>query len=420
MRDAVPAYVALGGNLGDRHANLAAAVARLRALPGLRVVQVSPFYETAAVGGPADQPDYLNAVVAVEAQLTPERLLDRLLWIEAQLGRARSEINAPRVIDLDLLLYGDVARGSPDPVLPHPRMFGRAFVLRPLADLAPDLVPPTQTKTVAELLAALPDQSVRAAAAAPPRRSQELAGLTAVVTGSTSGIGRAIALTFAAAGADVVVHGRRSEAAAEEVAAEVAMSGQRSACVMADLADPAAHAGFVDRVFDAVGPIDVWVNNAGADTLTGDAAGWPFGQKLRALLAVDVTATVVLSRLAGRRMAERGRGVIINNGWDLAEVGMEGDSGQLFAATKSAVTAFTRSLAKTLAPAVRVNAVAPGWVRTAWGEHAGTDWQSRVERETPLARWGLPEDVAAAALWLASPAASFITGQVIRVNGGAL
>jgi NAD(P)-dependent dehydrogenase (short-subunit alcohol dehydrogenase family) len=99
---------------------------------------------------------------------------------------------------------------------------------------------------------------------------------------------------------------------------------------------------------------------------------------------------------------------------------MEGDSGQLFAASKAAVMAFSKSLALTLAPTVRVNCLAPGWIRTRWGETAPQVWQERVRRETPLERWGQPEDVAAAARWLVSPAASFITGQVIRVNGGAV
>ena len=99
---------------------------------------------------------------------------------------------------------------------------------------------------------------------------------------------------------------------------------------------------------------------------------------------------------------------------------MEGDSGQLFAAIKGAVMCFTRSLALSLAPEVRVNCVAPGWIRTAWGETASATWQERVREETPLRVWGLPEDVAETAVWLASSSARFITGQTIRVNGGAV
>jgi NAD(P)-dependent dehydrogenase (short-subunit alcohol dehydrogenase family) len=107
-------------------------------------------------------------------------------------------------------------------------------------------------------------------------------------------------------------------------------------------------------------------------------------------------------------------------GWDQADTGMEGDSGQLFGAAKAAVMAFTKSLAQTLAPNVRVNCLAPGWIKTAWGETASALWQQRVQRETPLQRWGLPEDIAQTACWLASPAAQFITGQIIRINGGAV
>ena len=136
----------------------------------------------------------------------------------------------------------------------------------------------------------------------------------------------------------------------------------------------------------ADGPIDIWINNAGVDTLTGEAARWTFERKLEALWAVDVQATVFLSRAVGRRMKERGRGRIINIGWDQADTGMEGDSGQLFATAKSAVMAFTKSLALSLAPEVRVNCVAPGWIRTAWGETASQEWQARV----------LPRDAAAA------------------------
>src|SRR5205085_666195 len=155
--------------------------------------------------------------------------------------------------------------------------------------------------------------------------------------------------------------------------------------------------------------------NAGADTLTGAAARWPFERKLQALLAVDVTATILLARDAGARMKAAGGGVIVNVGWDQADTGMEGDSGQLFGATKAAVMAFTKSLALTLAPEVRVNCLAPGWIRTGWGEGASGRWHERVRRETPLARWGTPADVARAARWLVSPEASFITGQVIRL-----
>ena len=159
--------------------------------------------------------------------------------------------------------------------------------------------------------------------------------------------------------------------------------------------------------------------NAGVDLLTGDSAKLEFADKLQRLYEVDVRSTLLLSRLVGQRMAAAGGGVILNIGWDQAERGMEGDSGELFAAAKGAIMGFTRSLAVSLAPSVRVNCIAPGWIRTKWGDGANDAWQQRVLRETPLKRWGTPEDVAVVARFLASREASYLTGQVIYVNGGA-
>jgi NAD(P)-dependent dehydrogenase (short-subunit alcohol dehydrogenase family) len=190
--------------------------------------------------------------------------------------------------------------------------------------------------------------------------------------------------------------------------------------LLADLANPAACDWLVQEAWAAWGRLDVFVQNAGADLVTGDAADWPFETKWEALVAVDVTATIRLCRNIGERMKGGRGGVILTMGWDQAETGFDGESGLLFGPAKGAVMAFTRSLARFLAPNVRVNCLAPGWIKTAWGETASDKWQQRVAAETPLKRWGLPEDVAAVARWLASPAAAFITGQIVRVNGGAV
>jgi 3-oxoacyl-[acyl-carrier protein] reductase len=248
----------------------------------------------------------------------------------------------------------------------------------------------------------------------------DLSGRTAVVTGSSSGIGRAIALELARAGADVVVHCRRTLSAAEAVAGEIRALGRRSHVLTADLADEASLAPFTEAAWNAFGHADVWVNNAGADLLTGEETRLGFAEKLDRLWEVDIRSVLLLSRLAGERMSQAGSGVILNIGWDQADRGMEGASGELFAASKNAVMGFSRSLAVSLAPHVRVNCISPGWIRTAWGETASAVWQERVKRETPLARWGTPEDVAKLARFLVSDDASFMTGQVIRVNGGAV
>lgn len=238
----------------------------------------------------------------------------------------------------------------------------------------------------------------------------------AVVTGSTRGIGKAIALELASAGANVVVQGRNRQAA-DEVSAEIRELKRKSRVHVTDLASADARMLLVEHLWREQ-PIDIWVNNAGVDVLTGEGADWPFGEKLQRLWEVDVLGTVELSRAVGARMKERGQGTIINIGWDQAETGMEGESGEMFAVIKGGIMNFTRSLAKSLAPAVRVNCIAPGWIRTAWGEEAPDYWQERAKGESLLGRWGEVEDIAHVARFLASDAASFVNGQIIAVNGG--
>lgn len=255
----------------------------------------------------------------------------------------------------------------------------------------------------------------------PPISPYDLAGQTAVVTGSSSGVGRAIALELASAGANVVVHARHSAVAAKRVAAEIRKLGRESLVVMFDLADPENHERLVELAWNWRGGVQVWVNNAGADVLTGEAAAWTFERKLEQLWRVDVTATMRLSRLVGARMLQCSQdpaGVILNMGWDQAEHGMAGESGEMFAAVKGAVMAFSKSLARSLAPRVRVNCLAPGWIKTAWGEKASEYWQDRAKGESLLQRWGTPEDVARVARFLASPAGGFVTGLVVPINGG--
>lgn len=145
-------YIALGSNLGDRAAYLQTALDRLRAT--VQVTAVSPVYETDPVGY-AEQGPFLNAVVAGTTTRDPQALLGELLRIERALGRARSFPNAPRTIDLDLLGYDALALATPALTVPHPRLRERAFVLAPLADIAPGLVLPGMGDTAAALLAAL-------------------------------------------------------------------------------------------------------------------------------------------------------------------------------------------------------------------------------------------------------------------------
>lgn len=151
------AYVGLGANLGDPVAALRMAARRLAVLPIGSPICASSVYVSAPVD--ADGPDFYNAVVAFNTTLPPEQLLDHLLAIEQAHGRERPFRNAPRTLDLDLLLYGDLQLHTDRLTLPHPRMHQRAFVLAPLADLAPDLVIPVHG-SVATLLARVVDQRI--------------------------------------------------------------------------------------------------------------------------------------------------------------------------------------------------------------------------------------------------------------------
>ena len=242
----------------------------------------------------------------------------------------------------------------------------------------------------------------------------------AIVVGASSGIGRTTALQLAQAGWEVLVHGFHKVQQTQELADEIRQLGRQSAPLIADLSQPTQVKSLVEQAWAHWGGLDTWLHLAGADILTGSARLATFDEKLQMLWQVDVQSTITACRHVGQLMRAQGHGSIVTMGWDQAETGMDGDSGELFAATKGAVMAFTRSLSLSLAPTVRVNNVAPGWIKTAWGDTAPTPWQERVMRETPLKRWGLPSDIAGACCYLVSDQASFLTGQILRVNGGAI
>lgn len=239
-----------------------------------------------------------------------------------------------------------------------------------------------------------------------------------LVTGASSGIGRAIALRCARAGADLALTYRKNQSGAEATAQEIRSLGRRVEVICTDISKPEEIAALVIRLKDVFGIVDVWINNAGADILTGEAGRMPAAEKLDLVLSVDLRGTIIASWAAVDLMRAQGGGVIINMAWDHISLGMEGENPGLYSAAKGGIASFSKSLARDVAPEIRVNILAPGFIETAFGEGANPEFRQQVIDMTPLGRWGTPEDVAAAAVFLASDDAAFLTGQMIAVNGG--
>ncbi|HJR16237.1 MAG TPA: SDR family oxidoreductase [Gemmatimonadales bacterium] len=239
-----------------------------------------------------------------------------------------------------------------------------------------------------------------------------------LVTGASSGIGRAIAVRCARAGADLAITYRKNESGAEATAQEIRSLGRRAEVVRTDISRPEEVGSLVSHVRDTFGIVDVWINNAGADILTGEAGEMPRARKLDLVLSIDLRGTIIASWAAVDLMRAQGGGVIINMAWDHVSFGMKGENPGLYSAAKGGIASFSKSLAREVAPEIRVNILAPGFIETAFGEGADPKFRQHVIDLTPLGRWGTPDDVASAAVFLASDDAAFITGQTIAVNGG--
>jgi 3-oxoacyl-[acyl-carrier protein] reductase len=240
-----------------------------------------------------------------------------------------------------------------------------------------------------------------------------LAGRVAVVTGATRGIGRAVALAFAAEGADVVVNGRDA-AAGGAVCREIEGRGRRAVWHRADLGRVAEARGLIDAAVRALGRVDVLVNNAGLfqrkPALLMEEADWD------GILDVNLKGAFFCAQAAARAMQERGQGgAIVNVASDAAWSGGINPCAH-YAASKAGLVSITRSLARELAPhRIRVNAVAPGLITTDMGGTAGSTLPSL---QIPLGREGTPDEVAACVVFLASDEASYVTGAALVVDGG--
>ncbi|MFL5603156.1 MAG: SDR family NAD(P)-dependent oxidoreductase [Gemmatimonadaceae bacterium] len=246
----------------------------------------------------------------------------------------------------------------------------------------------------------------------------DLTNRTAVVIGATSGIGRAIAIGLAEAGADVVPAGRRTNLV-DEAAREIELRGRRSLAMTADVGDSDSIQSLADATIEKFGKVDILVNAAGRTvrrpTLEVSDEEW------NEILDTNLTGMLRACRVFGRYMLERRYGRIINIGSLTSLVALYEVAA--YAASKAGVAALTKSLAVEWAPrGVCVNAILPGVFRTALNEGLldGTERGSELLMRTPMRRFGLPEELAGAAVFLASEAASFVTGHLLAVDGGFL
>ena len=245
-----------------------------------------------------------------------------------------------------------------------------------------------------------------------------LQGKVAIVTGGSKGIGKAIAVAFAGAGASVAL-AARGEGDLAHAAKEVGAAGGQALAVPADVTDPTQVQALVDRAVERFGTVDILVNNAGAA---------PFFSTLDQIrvegfekyFRVNFMSAVHCTKAVAPVLLDKGEGCVLNVASVSAFVASPGLT--YYASAKAALINFTRTVAQEWARSrVRVNALAPGWVQTDLNEPARRtipDFNDRVLASIPLGRWGTPEDVAGAALFLCSPAASFITGTVLIVDGG--
>lgn len=247
--------------------------------------------------------------------------------------------------------------------------------------------------------------------------SNQLAGKVAVVTGASKGIGASIALHLAAAGASVVVNYSSSREGADRVVEEIRGRGGQAVAVQANLAEEEEVRRLFTEAREAFGPLDILVNNAGIyefAPLEGITA-----EHFHRQFNVNVLGLIFATQEAVKHLKPAG-GSIVNISSVVSTYAVP--NAAVYSATKAAVDAVTRSLAKELGPrGIRVNAINPGMVETE-GTHtagiAGSDWQREVAQQTPLGRTGQPQDIATAAVFLASDGAAWITGQTLQISGG--
>jgi 3-oxoacyl-[acyl-carrier protein] reductase len=240
-----------------------------------------------------------------------------------------------------------------------------------------------------------------------------LNGKVALVTGSSRGIGRAIALTFAEEGANVVINYISSEDMAREVVSKISSMRRKAFAVKADVSSIREVEDIVNQCIENFGRLDILVNNATDASVMEFSLGNPDWKGWQRMVDVNVRGMLLCSQVASRHMLKQKSGNIINIVADWAGGGLS------YMLTKSAGIPLTKGLARALAPHIRVNAIQPGYIDTGWISALPDEVKEKMKESTPLKRWGQPEDIAKVAVFLASDESAYMTGTVVIVDGGA-
>ena len=249
------------------------------------------------------------------------------------------------------------------------------------------------------------------------------------IVGAGGGIGRALVSRFRNEDAALMLTANGSWDALADASAAAVASGDFASIRLfrCDLANPAETTRLADAMVAAAAEsssgLDAFAYAAGLDLSSQESKSTPFDARFARAWQIDVASCATLARAIGCAMRDAARDdypapTILLFGWDGAERGLEGETGAIYGACKSAVAGFARALAQTLAPRVRVNVLAPGWVETRWGTNAPSEWKRRGANDSMLGRWADPTEIADVAKFLMTDASSFVNGQTIVANGG--
>ncbi|MGL4594582.1 MAG: SDR family NAD(P)-dependent oxidoreductase [Thermoguttaceae bacterium] len=264
--------------------------------------------------------------------------------------------------------------------------------------------------------------------------SNQWTNKTVVITGASGDIGSAIARRFAKRGANLILHvGRFSPAQKISDATknktntsifEIEINKIEADCskkpiyLAADFSIQKERNEFLNQIFEQTEKVDIWIHAAGLDLMEQNTKSLSFSDKLRKIIDVDVISAIEMTRNIGEKMKQNCDGTIFLFSWNGVEHGWCGETAQLYGAAKGALLGFSRSLAESLAPDVRVRCISLGWIQTRWGKTAPPEWTQKVKDDSLAERWGTPDDVAESVMFLAQKESDFVDGIDFRLDGG--